>query len=315
MNLTVSYNPFGVDWFVGQFYSKFTEFLNKIPNVNINYIHLNDFAEKYDCDVNYMNGFPSVFNVYNLIIMNNDNNKTFIHSWHDYAPAILEIGSGIEKFDVVKFACSSRLTQSIIDIHKNIIIQPSTYILENISDLDLIEKYKNSNKLYDKIYMNAKWYGAREYYYNILSSSDRFVLKRKDFGDYLDKEEYFKEFSQYKFALNLDGAAKICYRDLEAFGLGILSIREHLDMLTYEQLISNKHYLEIIDDDIKSKIHNISEKNYILEKIETKLNEALTSGQYEYIINEAFGWYERNCLLENQIKIMYSFLNDFEIFN
>lgn len=315
MTLTVSYHHLYHDWFVGEFYIQFCEFLKTIPGLEINYVILSELAEKYNCKTDYNNGLPSVFSPYNLIITNEENGKTFIHSWHDYAPAILVNGSGIENFDVIKFACVSRLDQGIIDGYQGrAIIQPSIYILEGTSELDLIEINRFNEKIYDKVYMNALCHGVRERYIDVLNNSGMFNLKKKDKGGHLNKQNYYEEFSQYKYALNLDGVAKICYRDIEAFGLGSLLFREKLNVMTYEPIEVDKHYVELIDDDIKSKINDDSQIPYILEKIESKIQDVISNGQHEYIINEARGWYERNCLRDNQIKIMYSFLEDLEIF-
>lgn len=314
MNLTVSYNHLYHNWYVGEFYIKFTEFLKNISGVNVTYVHLPELAKKYNCNSDYNNGFPSVFSPYNIIIINNDTGKTFIHSWHDYAPAILINGSGIENFDVVMFSCVSRLDQSVIDEYKGkIIIQPSVYFLENTNDFDFIEKNKINPKTIDKVYINALCHGVRERYIDVFNISEKFNLKKKDKGDFLTKEQYYHEMSQHKFGLNLDGVAKICYRDLESFGLGQLLLREKLDVLTYEPLEIGKHYVELIDDDIKLKINNDLEIPYIIEKIESKINEVVSSGQYDFIVNESRNWYERNCLPENQINIIYSFLKELEL--
>ncbi len=315
MKLTVSYHHLYSDWYVGEFYIMFFNFLKTIKGLDVEYVHMSELAKKYNCNSDYNNGFPSVFSPYNLIIQNKETGKTFIHSWHDYAPAILMNGSGIEHFDVVKFSCVSRLEQSMIDEQKGkIIVQPSTYLLESLSDYKYVETNKNNIKIHDKVYMNALCHGVREQYIDALSNSNYFELKKKDKGGWLSKELYYKEFSTYKYALNLDGVAKICYRDLESFGLGSLLFREHLDVLTYEPIEINKHYINLIDNDIKSKIGDPSNLDYIIEKVESKIVETVESGLSEHIINESFGWYERNCLPENQIKLIYSFLDELELF-
>jgi hypothetical protein len=315
MKLIASYNLLYTDWYVGEFYSKFLEHLKNTYNVEIEYVHLNELAKKYNVPTDYSNGLPSFFSPFNFLLINESNNKTFVHSWHDYAPAILDRGTGIENFDVVKFSCVSRLDQGIIDNYKGTAkIQPSIYLLENLSDFGFVENYKNSEKIYNKVYFNALCHGIRERYIDVLSNSERFTVKKKDKGGWLSKENYYKEMSQYKFGMNLDGVAKICYRDLECFGMGVLLIREFLNVLTYEPLEVDKHYVQLIDEDIKSKIMDGSQTNYIIQKLENGIDEIVSSGKYEYIINESKGWYERNCQPENQIKIMTSFLEDFEIF-
>lgn len=315
MKLKAVYHHLYHDWYVGEFYIKFVEYLKTHYGVDIEYKNSGEFANELGIKSDYNNGVPSFLSPYNLLLINEENNKTFVHSWHDYAPAILVNGSGIENFDVVKFSCVSRLDQSILDWYQGTAkIQPSVYLMESTSDYGFVEKFKSNEKIFDKVYFNALCHGIRERYIDVLNNSERFTVKKKDKGGWLPKEKYFEEMSQFKFGLNLDGVAKICYRDLELFGLGILLIREKLNVMTYEPIESGKHYAELIDDDIKSKISDDTQIPYIIEKLESGINELVSSGQYEYIINEARDWYDRNCLPENQIKIISSFLEDFEIF-
>jgi hypothetical protein len=315
MKLTVSYDVLYNDWYAGEFYNKFFNYLKDVKRIDVEYISSNELAKIHGSKVDYNNGYPSVFHPLNLIIQNKLNGKTFIHSWHDYAPAILEFGSGIEHFDVVKFSCVSRLDQDIINRYwGKIDIQPSIYLLENTSELNLIEKNRKNNKIYNKVYMNALCYDVRERIIDVLNTSEFFNLRKKNKGDFLTKNKYYEEFSKYKFSLSLDGAAKICYRDLESFGLGCLLLREKLDVLTYDPLIIDKHYIELIDDDIKSKIYLDNHISYIVEKVENKINEIVTSGFDKFIINESRLWYERNCIPDNQMEIIYSFFEDLEIF-
>jgi hypothetical protein len=316
MNLTISYNNLYHNWYVGEFYVEFHKKLKSLNNINLDYINLNELSSKYNIRSDYSNGFPSVFNPYNLIIFNNDNGKTFIHSWHDYAPAILMNGSGIELLNVVKFACVSRLDDNIIKNNKtNIFIQPSFYLLENWNEHSFIEKYKNIEKNSEKIFFNGLCYGVRDLYKKVLDKSPFFDIKRKDGPDYKTKEDYYQQMGMYKYGLSLDGAAKICYRDVEYFGMGILSFREKLNIRTYEPIVPDINYINIIDDDIKSKINNPLEENYIINKIENNIHDVLSDKEkIKYIINNSRGWYERNCLPDNQINILFSFLENFTIF-
>ena len=246
MKLIVSFNHLYHDWYVGEFYSSFFNFL-KTANVGIDfeYISLPELATRHNTATDYSNGVPSVFNPTNLIIFNPENNKAFIHSWHDYAPAILSEGSGINNFDVIKFACVSRLTKHEYDSIKQrgINIQPSFYLLENWSELKIVEHYFSRPKLIDKIYFNGLGYGVRQRYVNLLNKSNFFSMKLKDQGGYLPKDKYYEELSRHKYGFSLDGAAKICYRDLECFGMGILLFREELDIVFFDPIIEGKHYI------------------------------------------------------------------------
>ena len=155
MNLLVSYDLFYHNWYVGEFYKRFTEKLTSIEGINVEVESPNVLASKHNLKTDYNNGLPSVFSPYNLIIQNKDNNKTFIHSWNDFAPAILDKGSGIEIFDVVKFACVSRLDQSYVDNARDgIIVQPSVYLLENWDEHSFIEENRHNPKTNN----NVSWY-------------------------------------------------------------------------------------------------------------------------------------------------------------
>ena len=252
------------------------------------------------------------------IITNKKTNKTFIHSLSDYAPIMMNDNTGILNFDVAGFACTSNLSKDLYEKYgKKYKIFPSFYILENYSDINLIEL--NRNKQIQKInscYFNGLCYGIRETYRNILSQSEFFDFRKKDTAEfYKSKELYYNELSSYKNGFNLDGAAKICYRDLEYFGMGTLLFREKLDVLTYEPIIDGQHYVTIIDDDIKSKIHDPSNYDYIINKLENNIKEITENEKLVTdIVGEARGYFERNVLPENQVEILFSFLKDFEIF-
>ena len=315
MKLKISYDQLSQNWYAGTFYSKFFEKLKDNPEIEVEYVHSNELARQYNLRADYNNSLPSVFSPYNLLIINESNNKTFIHSWHDYAPAIMTEGSGIENFDVNKFVCTSRLTQHEYDSKsQNYNVQPGFYMLENWDDSDHIERNKNNFKEHNKAYFNGLNYGLRQQYVKILSDSDYFNIKIKDNGGFVPKPTYFDELSKHRFGFNLDGVGMICYRDLECLGLNVLLLREKLNVLMYEPLIEGKHYVEIIDDDIRSRVHNEGDKSYILEKIENKIQDILSTDQVNHILNEGRQWYNRNCNKNNQLEIMFSYLENFEIF-
>jgi hypothetical protein len=317
MNLIAHYNHMYHNWYVGELYKKLLDKISEIEGINLEIRHTNELSSHMNIPTDYHNGLPSILSCYNLLIQNKDNGKTFIHSFQDYAPAMLDDRSGISNFDVSMFACASRLDQTFIDTfsHKTI-VQPSIYILELLDEHNMIEKNRFNPKINPKLYFNGLCYGIRETYRNILSQSEFFDFRKKDTAEfYKSKELYYNELSNYKNGFNLDGAAKICYRDLEYFGMGTLLFREKLDVLTYEPIIDGRHYVTIIDDDIKSKIHDPSNYDYIINKLENNIKEIIENEKLVTdIVGEARGYFERNVLPENQVEILFSFLKDFEIF-
>jgi hypothetical protein len=315
MKLLVSYHKISPNWYVGVFYEKVFNYLKTLKDIEVEYIHMNQMAEKYGFgDTGYMNNYPSIFNPYNLIIQNVENNKTFIHSWHDYAPIMMEKGGGIENFNVVKFSCVSSLTKEYYSQYsKEYNIVPSFYILEESNEHDYIEKYRYQEKINSKLFFNGACYGIRKNFKNLLENNQFFEFKEKHYN-YKDKENYYKEISQYKHGFNLDGAAKICYRDIEYFGMGITLFRDELKIMMNEPLIKNEHYFVIIDEDIKSSIYDNKKKKYVIDKIEHNIDNVFKNYDVESVIKNSRSWYERNTLPNNQLNTFIGFMENFKIF-
>ena len=313
MTIEISFNRYQHNWYVGELYQKFYEYLvEKYGNDSIQFTHMDKLAERFGHQNNTHS--LSIFSIYNLIITNKKTNKTFIHSLSDYAPVMMDDNTGILNFDVAAFSCSSNLDENMINKYSSKYkILPSFYILEHLTDIDLIEKNKLKTDKINKVYFNGLCYNDRAIYKKILDINNNFIFKNKSTtSDFLNKEEYFYEVSKYNFGLSINGAAKICYRDVEYFGLGILCLREPLNIITKDPLINGVHYITLLDDDIRSKIYIESEYGYINEKITNKINDIINN-DYSDIINNSRKWYENNCLPINQIKTLEYFLKDCKI--
>jgi hypothetical protein len=315
MKLLVSFHHIGPNWYVGVFYQKVLDYLKTIKDIEVEYIPMSELSKKYDYDfTGYQGHFPSIFNVYNLIIQNVENNKTFVHSWHDFAPIMMSDNTGIEHFDIVKFSCVSSLTKENYDkFSSKYNIVPSFYILEEWNEHEYIEKYKHQEKNISKLFFNGACYGIRQNFKNLLENTKYFEFKEKHYN-YKNKEKYYEEISNYKYGFNLDGAAKICYRDIEYFGMGIVLFREKIDILMNDPIIENKHYFDIIDNEIKHSVVSNSNPKEIIELIESKVENILNNHDIESVIKNSRDWFERNTLPENQLKTFIGFMENFKIF-
>jgi hypothetical protein len=312
--LIVSFDKYQSDWYVGELYYSFFNFLKTLPNISVEYKHIKDLSSEYPQSGDK---YIDIFSIYNLIIINKDTKKVFIHSLSDYAPTMMDNISGILNFDVAGFACASNLNKDLYEKYsKKYKIFPSFYILENYSDLNLIELNRNNQtQKINSCYFNGLCYGDRGKYRDLLSENSSFIFRDKSSSsDYRPKEKYYEELNNYNFGLSLNGAAKICYRDLEYFGLGVLCLREPLEIMTRTPLLPNVHYIEFIGEDIKSILYDLDKSKTISKKLETKLNEIITNDYSEILVN-ARKWYEENCLPENQIKMLYTFLVECDIIN
>jgi hypothetical protein len=310
--LIISYEQGYNNWYVSEFYKFFHKKLMNETNIEFEYMPLNELAKKFGKELK--NSENSIFNWYNLVIYNESNEKMFIHSWYDYAPEILKY-SVDNGFNVVKFSCVSNLTDSVIDEYKDIIIQPSVYYLENWTDIPHIISTEIVSIKENKAYFNGLNHGIRENILNELSKNDFFNIRTKGNPEHFrQKKEYYNEISKHKFGLSLNGAANICYRDLELFGVGSLNLRQPLNSKTYEPIIKNVHYIEFINEELVEKILYRENMDSIIDDKVNEIMEFASTPEYNNMIQESKKWFLNNCLPENQFKIIVSFFENFNIF-
>lgn len=301
----ISYEFGYQDWYVSEFYKYFHKKLEDYLKIKLDYFSIRDLAKKYGYDMDNSDG---LFNWFNLIIVNKKNNKMFVHSWYDYAHVTMD-WCVKNNFNISKFSCVSNLTEEYIQ--KYSFAQPSVYYFENWSDHSTIKEIKKNKKI-NKIYFAGLDYGLRGLFIDKFKNYDRFTLTAKN-KDYKNKKLYLEELSVHKFGLSFNGVANICYRDLELLALGTLNLREPLTSKTFNPLIPNVHYLEFIDQDfIKTIISGERIEEKIKEKLEF-LDNFCNSSSYLEMIENGFDWYEKNCLPENQFKIISSFLEELNI--
>lgn len=311
--LVVSYEQGYGDWYVSEFYKHFHKTLcERYPNVKFKYTPLTKLAERFSATFDNGN---TLFNWYNFVLYNEVADKFFVHSWYDYAPEIVKYCIS-KQLNVVTFSCVSNLTQELVEEHKHIIkIQPSVYCLENWTDFELIQQARGNKKKYNRCYYNGLSYGNRKTVLDELKKFSFFDIKDKtDREDFRQKQDYFYDISEYRFGLSLNGAANICYRDLELFGLGILNLRQSKAFLTADPLIKDIHYIDFVDEKLIQALQHDTEKAHILivQKIE-EVVEFSNNSLANSMIEESLLWFEKNCKPENQVNILNSFLEELTI--
>lgn len=309
MSITIAYNLYQHNWYVGEIYHAFAHHMSNLYT-DVKIVTLQDMAAYYHepMDTRH-NTLASVFNIYNMIVHNSATNKSFMHSLADYAPVLLEHTEALNKLNVVAFAFCSQHTPDVIDRyrHLNINLIPSFYILENWNDHDLISKYKNLPKN-NSCYFNGLCYGHRECYVNQLQHNPFFVMRNKSkVSDYRSKEAYYQELSQHKYGLSLNGVAQICYRDIEYFGMGTLCVREPMTLITKDSLKQDIHYKLILDDFVRNNIYYPEKQKELADYIIDKIN-SITIEEEKYILHNASTWYENNVLPNTQIDFLHDCL-------
>ena len=306
---TIAYEQGYTNWYVSEFYKYFHIKLEEKTGIKFNYIRMSDLAEKFGYQLS--NNSDTLFSWFNLVIMNEETEKMFIHSWYDYANVTLD-WCVKNQFNVVKFSFVSNLDENYLNKYE--IAQPSVYYFENWSDHDLVKKYENSIKSKDRIYFAAYAHGIRAHIMDVLKINDNFeIYDKRNPEQFRQKELYYDELSSHKFSLSLNGAANICYRDLEIFALNSLNLRQPITCKTYNPILPNVHYIEFIDNDFLHKIlTNQNIDNEIKEKVDF-ITDFYNSADGIEMIKNGKDWYIDNCLPENQFSILYSFLNDLTI--
>ena len=109
MNLIAYYNHNYHNWYVGELYSMVLKKISEVDGINLEIKSLNELSSYMNISTDYHNGLPSILSSFNLIIQNKDTKKTFIHSFQDYAPAMLDSNSGIGNFEAWFLLCDQFL--------------------------------------------------------------------------------------------------------------------------------------------------------------------------------------------------------------
>lgn len=315
--LIVSYQHMP-DWYVGEIHKYFYERLcEKYKNIEFEFVPLENLQQKYSIGT-YAGNYPSFFNHYNFIITNPKNDATFINSLNDYAPFCVFPGTGVENFDVKKFGfVSNYLTnnESVVSQISQYNPTPSFYILENFSDIQRVEKYRHAKNKINKVHFLGLLYGKRLVYEQVLERSKLFNFQSKS-SNWKSKDDYFEEISKYKMSLSLDGAARICHRDIECIGIGNLLVRETLEIDLFNPLIPNEHYFELISKEEKHQINSSNEESIIFYRklLEDRIKDFTSNKKLvKKIIKQGINWYDENCLPKKQFKILESLTEKLEI--
>jgi hypothetical protein len=311
----ISYSHGYNDWYVSEFYKYFHKRLEEETNINLEYIPLHELAQKHNSCVENHNSY-TLFNWYNLIIFNERTQKYFIHNWSDNSPMMIEYCMN-NNIDLVSFSCVTNVkNDDVIEKWKDKVkINPSVYYLNNWSDHHHINNLANKTNQIHTVFFNGLLHSSRPYIMNVLNKNPLFDIRSRH-EHFKQGFDYFNEVSDYKFGLSLNGAAHICFRDLELFGMNVLNLRQPFLSKTHNPIIKDVHYIEFIDDkflyDIFLESPNID--SILKEKIDY-LEDFINTDAYPNMLNESRKWFIENVLPENQFKIIYSLLEDFTIFD
>lgn len=309
------------DWYVGDIYNYIANrFVEKYKNFSFEIRQMREVQGSYG-QTDYVNDFPSIYNIYNMLITNKRNKKTFVNGLGDHSIACFYNEADQNKVDIKSggIVSDAFFKEEHEDIIKKFNINPSFYILEKFSDLEYIEELYNSNIIKEnKCYFNGLIHTNRNRYFDILKHQDIFVLENKSIH-WRMKKDYLDKLSKYSMSLGMDGACHggICHRDIEAMGIGNLLIREQLGSLTFNPLIPNTHYISLFSEEEKYNLNHTWDEdgyNYYGNIINSRMAELLKNNELiSHVREQGRNWYVSNCLPEKQFEIVEMLTQNLEL--
>ena len=313
-NLTISYTTQNGDWFVSKFYEYLHLKLEQKLNITFNYIPIGELSELHkDSRISSCLNSNNFFNWFNLIIYNPKTDKYFLHSSHDFTFEALQ--DGLERgFDIVKFGCVPDTEHPLYTKYKEITV-PSVYRLENWGDYGKLINHPKCAHQIDQAFFIGLIHSDRAALMPELSKTNLCKIVDKSIFPKC-KDDYYKALSIYKYNLSLNGAAGICYRDLEIFGLGNFNLRTPNTCLTHNPLQKNVHYVELFDKELISNIINPNIDTFT--QMQTRIEEVMdfcNTNTGQEILDQASLWFKENCEPNKQVEILYKIIEESNILN
>lgn len=231
-----------------------------------------------------------------LAIRNQDNNKYlvvsywdrmfdfFIKYWNDFGQLVqIFSSSGLWHWDRDHKENYERANHT-----------PLSYLPSKRSEQNFIEKFRLpfSEKKNKRPFFRGRVYDIRE------------DLMRLDPQTVTDQvvalDDYYKELSESKICLSLDGAGIICHRDIEILGLGSVLFRPESTpdstFKTHEPLLPDVHYIAFPkSDDPREQLEFIKRKYEEVKDREDFLAQ---------IAHNGLEWYKRNGTIEANIRLL-----------
>ena len=305
--LVVQYEFPHNEWFLTHYFHSVAKALvDKNPDIEFKFINSGDLSERnsYTCNSAHI-----------MTISNPDNGKYILqsfwdkniclfnkHHWNPPNMVQLLCSSGLNRAEYDHFFTHTPCKDAIPIDYDNV-FTPFTYFPYTTRATRIIEDLypqRNFENLNDKMVFRGALYNERLFLRNTIhNGADIIVDNIQD--SYKDAPEYLKEHIGNLCALSINGAAEICNRDIELFGLGMPVLRPELNIIFHNPLIPDVHYIATGKCDFRCSTthtdYNIL-KNAILEKFEFVKNNrdyCLQVGQ------NARKWYLENCTIDNMV--------------
>jgi len=306
--LVVQYEFPHNEWFVTHFFHSARKCLvDQNSDIDFTFINSGELSDRNSYSKN---------SAHMMTITNPDNGKYILLSFWDKTICVFN------KFlwdpsKMVQLLCSSGLNKEEYDnffsrnppdatpINYEQVVTPFTYFPYTIRAARIIEDIilkRNRNSLKDIMVFRGALYNERLFLKENLKEHNDIIIDSIQ-ESYKDAPEYLNEHLENLCALSINGAAEICNRDIELFGLGMPVIRTELNLEFYNRLIPDYHYIsagKCIFRCGTTFMDNNELKNNIIEKFNFYKN---NKEQCLFIGENARRWYLENCTINSMTSL------------
>jgi hypothetical protein len=273
--------PHGTKWSVTIVFDEFYKIFSKEHNV------------KYITPINVHE--PAGIHSPHIMTIRNKHTKKYVAiSYWDRAEELLYKGLGWDTENLVGIITSAGVYNDMETI-------PFSYLAYS-SEFDDLAKNRLpfSEKTNEELIFRGYLYGQR------LDLSQLGVFNITD-KKVFPNSNYYKELTESKICLSLNGAGEICNRDIEILAAGSVLFRPILNQKFYNSLIQDYHYIGFEID-----LDPILQMNIIKNKYDEIIkNDELL----DFVSNNGYNWYIENGSINANCNLLFKIFKDLDLIN
>jgi hypothetical protein len=298
MNINCYFDPPGGDWNTTHYFQGIYEALkNHYKDYKFNFVDSMTLVKrKNEPCIKYAHP--------HMVIENVDTKKYFVITYWDKMECICKY-TGWDMENLVEIFTSSGVHKNDINYQPlELKYTPFSYLTPRM-DIDVtISELKDTDNNDRIIPEKPQFKGFLYLFRKYLESDDRFFVREKGNGEYLQFTDYIKHLNKFAINMNLNGAGEICYRDMEILGLGTALFRPKLLVQFDDPLIPDHHYISVDYDSIKDeKKQDIFFKKFS-DLIIQRWNEVVKDKEYiNFVAQNGRKWFENNVSKEKHGEI------------
>lgn len=290
-------------WCANVIFEKLTQnLINLYPNIKFELEDSIGYSEKLGIHHNGNRG--QKFGYHRMIIQNLDNKKYFVVNYYDSLQSIHSINNW-DTENLVEVFSSTGAHQNLIYFNSNNFnYTPSSYCCRQVEDEDYLLNCTTNISTETNLIFRGNLYLFRKF----LKNDSRFKIINTHY-DKLSERDYLRELQDNFISLSLNGIGEICHRDIESFGAFSTVIRPELNVQFHNRLIPDYHYISIPTKDLDG----LDTTAYYIEISNRIYNRYLeVKDDKEYLRSIALNarkWFEENCTIDGNVKILTKLIN------